>query len=116
MQVRLSRYRWLLLIACLAAVAIAGGWSTLSERRAREKYDLIRFGMTRAEVSRTMGSDLVRFNYISPSQIGLWEQVAVESDERCSPNQGTDVWLDGAFAICVGYHDDKAVMKILEIE
>ena len=107
-----TRYRWWLVIAGLAAIAIGVIWwqSGPRGRFTREQYDRIRFGMTPAEVSRSMGS--------APSDVfsqwpGMWEQVAFESNGS-PPNGKADVWLDGSVGICVCYRDGKAVVKFMD--
>jgi hypothetical protein len=107
----LRRYRWWLLVACLALLVVGLlCWPRTSGRFTREQYDRIRLGMTPAEVSRSMGS--------APSDVfsqwpGLWEQVAFESNGS-PPNGKTDVWLDGSVGICVCYRDGKAAVKFMD--
>src|ERR1051326_2049336 len=91
----LRRYRWWLIIACLAAVAIS--WWQLSGPRGRftrEQYDRIRLGMTPAEVALSMGS--------APS--GRYRLTAGTNDE-------TEVWVDECVYIYVFCSPGKAVLS-----
>jgi len=54
-----TRYRWWLIVACLAAGMGVIGWWQLSARAGgrftREQYDRIRLGTTPAEVASSIG-------------------------------------------------------------
>lgn len=103
----MPRRRWLLLIACLAAVAIAVVSWQLSgprERFTREQYGHIRLGMTPADVALVMGG---------PSRGerrgGRWDTVDREGPPppslRVLP---VDKWVDETVAITVVYSDGDA--------
>jgi hypothetical protein len=122
MKLKLPHHRWLLLIGCLAAVAIGFDiWLQFSRpvgQYTRKQYDRIRLGMTPAELSRSMCSPptdeqrILQLSRMSPR--GAREWVVVESDERPLPHEKTEIWYDGSVLITVGYRNGKAVLKMME--
>jgi hypothetical protein len=119
MKLKLPRYRWWLLIACLA-VAIGVIWWQLSDHRGRftrEQYDRIRLGMTPAEISQIMGCPPMGLSVLEIPRAGMWEGVA--RDPMKEPDlQGTSfggVWSDGVVAICIRCRDSKVVTKSMII-
>src|SRR5262245_47546182 len=120
MQLKLPRYRWLLLIACLAAI---GWWLLSGPRLTREQYDRIRFGMTPAEVAAVMGGPpFAEKMELPPWGHPDWEGVANSHEPdrvyTLDPDGGPDgqAWLDGHACIWVGYSDDgKVIHKQMNI-
>src|SRR5947207_15357417 len=95
-----TRYRWWLIIACLAAgMAVIGWWQLSAGRRlSRERYDRIRLGMTAADVAAVMGGPPIADPVYHDDRPG-WE---IDSMERnASPlalivisTFHRDTWLD----------------------
>jgi hypothetical protein len=108
MKLKLPRYRWFLLIACLAvAIAVISGWQLSSHRGrfTREQYDRIRLGMRPADVAEIMGP---------PSPAEKFEMGAEYElvDAEGIVDQATlELWEDRSVQIYVFYHDGKAVQK-----
>jgi hypothetical protein len=119
MKLKLPRYRWLLLIACLAAVAIGViSWQLTvppAGRFTREQYDRIRVGMTPAEVASAVGSGPSSIEVIQriPNR-GHWQTVASEETRPPIPYDKTEGWVDESVIIEVGYWQGKAVLKMME--
>jgi hypothetical protein len=111
MQVKLSRYRWLLLLL----VAIAGLATWLFWPNAmREKYDRIRLGMTRAEVASVMGwppsgADAIQ-RYHSLDLVA-----AEERDPMSTSFDATAAWSDESVVIGICYSKGEVVQKSMLI-
>jgi hypothetical protein len=116
MKLKLPRRRWLLLIACLAAVAIAViGWPRTSGRFTREQYERVRIGMSLAEVEQTLG--------VPPGYYGLptepWDRLelaesespAVYRDAKTDPSSRFYIWEDDGGQIVVWIAADKKVVS-----
>jgi hypothetical protein len=120
MKLKLPRRRWLLLIACLAAI----GWWQFGprERYTRKQFDRVRLGMTPAEVASCIGSAplsrciSVGMTYEQVSGImheagwhPLW-------DVRHNSPWDNSLWRDSAWEdqlrlnnINVSFHQDRVV-------
>jgi hypothetical protein len=117
-----TRYRWRLILACLALL-VAISWLQLSgpQGRLREWYDRIRLGMTPAEVAAVVGGlppNTTETTSVSgPVYInnvyGFCDLVAQESDGL--PSNESDlvvyVWTDQSVEIWVAYRDSKINRK-----
>jgi hypothetical protein len=119
----IRRYRWWLLIVCLATGGVIGCWQlSVQSRFTRAQYDRIQLGMTPAEVSQSMGSPTSNeplFNqhfmqFLQTDTIG-WEFVDAESYDYSVVYEKADDWFDGSVHIAVYYRDGKASGKAMEI-
>jgi hypothetical protein len=108
MKLKLPRYRWLLLIACVVAIIGAVGWWQLSGPRGRitrEQFDRIRLGMTPAEVALVIGCSPCGESWDS-------EKLAEVADAEFERGEA---WSDEAVYILVGYGHGKVVYKTMGI-
>ncbi len=114
MKFKLPRRRWLLLIACLAAVAIGViGWCLRSDPVAqlmRERYERIRMGMAKGEVTKIMrgATELAPGDIFGPD----YQVKAYQSDGSDGPQQNVG-WGNSDVQIQVGYRDDKVRHKTM---
>jgi hypothetical protein len=123
MQIDMRRYRWLLLIACLAAVAIVISWWELSkaQRFSREQHGRIRLGMTPAEVAALMGgppnADPASW-HPNGDRTG-WAVDAVDYEDAnvvlTIVGNNVEAWSNGSVHILVMYHDGKVIWKGREV-
>jgi hypothetical protein len=107
----LGRYRWWLILACLAAGVI--GWWQLSARAGgrytRAQYDRIRLGMTPAEVASVIGCPSA--NYTD----GLWDIVADAGGPLFFGQADRyEVWVDEPVRIVVCYRDGKTIANSMQ--
>jgi hypothetical protein len=119
--VRLWRYRWLLVIACLAAGMAVWQLSAHKGRFTREQYDRIQLGMTPNEVRTVMGSGP------RGARSGEWELVddviPIYDDFHAFLGGKHDVpshvfeeqeWTDNSTRIVVFYCDGKTSAKKIQ--
>jgi hypothetical protein len=108
------RYRWWLLVACLALLVVGLlCWPRTRGRFTREQYDRIRLGMTPAEVLLALDNSARTTPFlVTPNND--WDTVAEDGSGLPSPvvsgNFGW-VWRDESVQIWVYYHDAKTVQK-----
>jgi hypothetical protein len=119
-KVTLPRYRWWLLIVCLAAGIGVIGWWLLSARPVgrftRGQYDQIRLGMTPAEVASSIGSVSSggQLMFRRPGRAIRWDLVAREGAWPPNSVDKVNTWGDESVVIGVFYRDGKAIFKQME--
>jgi hypothetical protein len=112
------RYRWLLLL--LVAIAGLVSWFFWPKSAMRERYERIRMGMTRAEVTQIMvGVTTVAPLDFYTADDWKWKFQAYESDGTTITDDDVDDvqsgeninWGNGEARILVGFRDNKVIRR-----